>query len=407
MRVLVYPHAMEMGGSQLNAVELAGAVRDLGHEVVVYAPDGPLVDVVARMGLEVVPRHPSPITPGPGTAQDLRRLSRTRGIDVLHGYEWPPIMECWAAAGPARGGPAVVGTVMSMAVADFLPRSLPLFVGTERLRRLTAATRPGEVLLMEPPVDVRANAPGGPGREFRAAHAEPDEQLVVVVTRLARELKLEGILTAVHAVALLARERRVRLVVVGDGPARAEVEGAAAAAAALVGRPVVELTGSVPDPRGAYDAADVCLGMGGSALRAMAFAKPLVVQGEGGFFRTLTPDSLPQFLEGGWYGRADLGRADAVLALAGQLRELLDDPAGAARLGAFGRRVVERRFSLERAAEQLVTTYAAARRAPAEGSPWVRDSVRSGAGLVGYKVVRRARRLGGRVSRDDFNARPA
>ena len=35
MRVLVYPHSMEIGGSQLNAVELGGAVRDLGHDVVV------------------------------------------------------------------------------------------------------------------------------------------------------------------------------------------------------------------------------------------------------------------------------------------------------------------------------------------------------------------------------------
>ena len=33
MKVLVYPHTMEIGGSQLNAIEIAAAVRDRGHDV--------------------------------------------------------------------------------------------------------------------------------------------------------------------------------------------------------------------------------------------------------------------------------------------------------------------------------------------------------------------------------------
>ena len=43
MKVLVYPHSMEVGGSQLNAVQVAGAVRDRGHEVIVISEPGPLV----------------------------------------------------------------------------------------------------------------------------------------------------------------------------------------------------------------------------------------------------------------------------------------------------------------------------------------------------------------------------
>ena len=38
MKVLVCPHTMELGGSQLNAVQLARAVRDAGHEVVLVVP---------------------------------------------------------------------------------------------------------------------------------------------------------------------------------------------------------------------------------------------------------------------------------------------------------------------------------------------------------------------------------
>ena len=69
-------------------------------------------------------------------------------------------------------------------------------------------------------------------------------------------------------------------------------------------RRVVVLTGQLADPRPAYSAADVILGMGSSALRGMAFGKPLVVQGERGFWELLTPDSASVFLRDGWYGVA-------------------------------------------------------------------------------------------------------
>ena len=40
LKVLVYPHDMAMGGSQLNAIELAAAVGELGHSVAVVGDDG-------------------------------------------------------------------------------------------------------------------------------------------------------------------------------------------------------------------------------------------------------------------------------------------------------------------------------------------------------------------------------
>ena len=37
VRILVYPHELALGGSHVNAFELAGAVRDLRHEAVALA----------------------------------------------------------------------------------------------------------------------------------------------------------------------------------------------------------------------------------------------------------------------------------------------------------------------------------------------------------------------------------
>lgn len=402
MRILVYPHSMEIGGSQLNAVELAGTVRDRGHEVVVLGEDGELVEVVRRLGLEYVPVDPRATRrPSPYAVRQLAALARDRRLDVLHGYEWPPGVEAFLAA---RGGTTAVCTVMSMAVAPFLPHTMPLLVGTEDIRTAAVAAGHRSVTLLEPPVDVVANSPSFPAGDFRAGHGlDPELPLVVMVCRLVAELKLEGLLAACEAVGgLAAGGAPVQLAVVGDGVARGQVADAAAKANAQAGRRVVVLTGQLADPRPAYAAADVMLGMGGSALRGLAFGRPLVVQGERGFWQLLTPDSQPAFLRQGWYG---VGSGDDGAArLAGILRPLLADPGRRAELGALGRRLVEDRFSLQAAAALQERVYADAAAARAGRAGTAADTGRTLAGVTRHKLRRKWQRWRGTVAIDDFNA---
>ncbi|WP_067452510.1 glycosyltransferase [Actinomadura macra] len=403
MRILVYPHAMEIGGSQLNAIELAGAVRDLGHEVVVAGEPGPLVDRVLAAGIEHVPLDPGRRRPSPSTVRLLARLADERGFDVVHGYEWPPGIEAFYAA-RRRKGTAAVCTVMSMAVAPFLPPSLPLVVGTEQIRRdvleRRSRRRPGAVHLIEPPVDVHANAPGHPTADFRERFDLDRGPLdVVVVCRLVAELKLEGLLTAVDVVGDLAADLPLRLIIAGDGPCRDQVEARAARANARAGRRAVVLTGQLDDPRPAYAAATIALGMGGSALRALAFGRPLIVQGERGFFEPLTPDTAETFLGQGWYGVGGRGAER----LAEILRDLAGDDVRRKELGDYGRRLVTERFSLERAASVQEAIYREALSAT-PGLAARRDAAVTTARVVGYKIARKARKLRGPVARDDFNA---
>jgi glycosyltransferase involved in cell wall biosynthesis len=409
LNILVYPHAMEMGGSQLNAVELAGAVRDLGHDVTVVSDDGPLVQLVHDLGLPHVSLPAQRRRPSLAVARQLRHLVRDRRIDIIHGYEWPPGLEVAAAVFPSARTAAVC-TVMSMAVAPFLPRFMPLVVGTEALRDRTAAGRRGPVYLIEPPVDVVQNAPGKPIDEFRARHGledEPGDERTVniaIVCRLVRELKLEGLLTAVDVVADLAREYRVRLVIVGDGTAREVVEEHAAKANARVGRRAVVLIGQLFDPRPAYAAADIVLGMGGSALRALAFERPLVVQGERGFWELLTPDSCELFLRQGWYGIGE--GTGGGQRLAPILRELVTNPQRRASLGAYGRRLAVERFSLQRAAvvqEEIYREALNLARSRFRVARQVADGTRSAAGVTAHKVRQRYRKLRGTRATDDFN----
>lgn len=401
MRLLVHVNTLEIGGSQTNAVDLAVQMAKRGHHVVLFGPQGPLADRATLHGVvyEQAPDHPK-LRPSPAVIRALLSAVDRHGIEVTHGYEWPPILECVYGPG-LRRGTAVVGTVMSMGVAPFIPRHVPLVVGTANIRDQEATHR-ARVELLEPPVDLELDNPGLNYPDIRAELGATDELLVVVVGRIALELKLEGLLSAVEAVRRLGRAIPLRLVIVGDGPARGEVAAAAAAANRDVGRTVVDVIGSRSDPRPWYAGADVSLGMGGSALRAMAFGKPLVVQGEKGFWRLLTPEALPEFLRQGWYGIGD-GRPGAE-DLITYLCELAARPELRAELGQFGRAVVEERFSLDQAADVQERIYEESAGSAISWSQAPRLLAWPLTQVLAYELRRRSRRRLGRGATDDFNA---
>jgi len=355
VKILVCPARMEIGGSQSNAVELARGVADLGHEVTLFGPDGPLVAVVADLGLDYVIAPVEQRWPSPRNIAALRAHLRARPVDVLHGYEWGPTVDL--AFGPhlAQGTPLVT-TVLSMSVPDFLPRHCPLIVGTAQLAEQHAGEY-ARVTLMEPPIDTIRNAPRDTVAARRRFGIPPDDVVLTVVGRLVPDLeKVQGVLSAIGAVDELAGTRAVRILVVGEGPGLPDVLALAGTVNARHRREVVTVTGSLLDPRDAYAAADIVLGMGSSALKGLAFGKPLVVQGAAGFWRLAEPGTSAVFLRDGWYGRNGAGVPDLLDALG----PVLDDAGRRRDLGTFGRELVVQRFSLAAASRDLAAGYAAA-----------------------------------------------
>jgi glycosyltransferase involved in cell wall biosynthesis len=308
----------------------------------------------------------------------------------------------------AKGLPNAVAvcTIMSMAVAPFLPKWMPLVVGTQQISALEQSSGRLNVNLIEPPVDLQHNGSVDAANidRFRQQWGLGDLPLVVCVSRLVPELKSEGIFTAIDVAGTLADTLPFQLLIVGEGKARPAMEEAAAQVNQRAGRRAVVLTGELTDPRPAYAAADVVLGMGGSALRSLAFAKPLIVQGERGYFRTLTPESVEEFRWQGWYGNGE-GSEEGMSALDRELSALLVNAERRREMGAFGRQVVEE-FSLERAARRQLTIYRDAQSAGAEQRRNFLDTGRSILGLAHYYAGQRLARWRGRQRADDFNANP-
>jgi hypothetical protein len=114
---------------------------------------------------------------------------------------------------------------------------------------------------------------------------------------------------------------------------------------------VVVVVGELLDPRPAYAAADIVIGMGGSALRGAAFAKPVIVVGERGFSAPLNERTAQSFYYNGIYGIGDGNASNA--RLASDIRALVESKVDRPSLGTFSRQFVLEHFSLEKISAQL------------------------------------------------------
>lgn len=367
MRLLVYPHELSIGGSQINAIDLAAAAAASGHDVVVYGVPGPLVGYIAERGLSFIPAHPLKYRPAPSRIMQLTAIARRHRIDLIHTYEWPSCLDAYYGASLLLNVP-VVCTVLSMKVMPNIPASVPLIMGTADLALEARRRHRNGVWVIEPPIDVVRDNPDIDGSGFRSKHGVSAEDfLVVCVSRLAVDLKLDSLVRAIDATDRLSSSCLLRLVLVGDGPARDALEKRAAAVNRRHGRDVVRLAGADMDPRSAYAAADLVVGMGSSALRALAVGRPLIVQGEEGFSEIFEPRSCDLFLKQGFYGKGDVQAGDG--RLADQIHTLFRDPARRLALGRFGRRMVEERFSVDRANTLQLQIYSEILRSPPPRRP--------------------------------------
>lgn len=387
MRVLVVAHRMELGGTQVNAIDLAAEIHGIaGVDLIMAAAPGPAAQMprAAEFDMVALPdptRHPSG-----EVVNALERVRADFNPDLVHVWDWTQCFDAYPGLHLRRRLPMLC-TVMSMVVPRFIPRQLPTTFGTVQLAEKASRVRSGPVHLLEPPVDTLANHPGVvDGQAFRSAHGvDQDEVLVVMVSRLESWLKLESLQRGIAAVEDLARRHPVRMVIVGEGSAAALVAERVAAANATLGRDVIALAGGMIDPREAYEAADIMLGMGGSALRTMAFGKPLVVMGERGFSRVLDAETLPTFLYQGWYGVGTGAFNDLV----GQLERLVVDPVERKSLGELGMSTIHDRYALSAAVPRLVDWYHEAAEQPYSLGRGLAEGIRT-IGLVGGRAAQRS-----------------
>jgi phosphatidylinositol alpha-1,6-mannosyltransferase len=248
----------------------------------------------------------------------LPRRMRARYLLYLHG------IECWTRLRRDRRT-AVAGAASVLANSSWT---------LDRLRRSNPWCEKGHVLPLA--VGVAADSATADPRVL----AQAGEGFVLIVGRLASTERYKGHEALIDAVAMLANERApLRLVVTGEGEDRARL---AAHAAALGVDDRVCFTGFVDASTLAalYERCSVFAmpsdgeGFGLVYLEAMRAAKPCVALADSAAAAEIIIEGVTGCLV-----------EPGVESLSSTLRELLTNPAAAARLGAAGRERWERDFT--------------------------------------------------------------
>lgn len=372
-RVLVQVNDLELGGTQLNALDFADGVREFGWQpqVVVFTerpiPE-PTIAPIARerdLPMEIVYLPKS----FPRRAIALERAAHKHRASVVHTYGG-------LSGRPAFWGPCFMGkrpfvmTMYEMAAdqREFM-RSI-LVVGTGYLVD-DLSSRPGPVRLISPPVDMNSDQHDEELADALVEEFGLDQYAVrlVIVSRLEHQMKALPVILTLAAMRdpLL---RGVQLVVAGGGNAAADLRALGREVNAATGREAVVFTGPLLNPAGAYSAADIMIGMGGSAARSLAFGKPLIVSGENGWFKLFDDESKLDLFRNSFWSSAI--QVDAVSQLVQTVGSLASDLRRRTELGVLGRAFAKQNFERGRMSERLVAVYEDAinRYSTAD---WIRD----------------------------------
>jgi glycosyltransferase involved in cell wall biosynthesis len=355
---------MHVAGAEVLVAEtarrLAGRI-----EPTVFCLDavGPLGERLRGEGVEVLA-----LGRRPGrdwrVAWRLARAVRARGLEVLHAHQYTPFFYAALARVLAGGGVRVILTehgrhypdrvgparrAVNRLVLDRLADAVNACCGfsAAALGRVDGFAA-GRITVIENGIELARYRPAADRAALRRRLGlDPARRYVAHVARF-HPIKDQATLLRAFARVAAARPD-VDLLLAGDGPLRGELE-ALARREGLDGR--VKFLGVRSDVPELLPAADVFALTSVSEaasltlLEAMACGLPAVVTAVGG-----NPEVVRDGVEG-----LLVPRGDAAAAAAALLR-LLDDPAGAARMGAAGRARVEERYQLGRTVGAYLALY--------------------------------------------------
>ena len=77
MKILVFAHRLEVGGTQVNAIELSAMLRVRhGHDVVLFATPGPMLEYANEKRLRFIPAPDASVHPSFARRRALRQAIR-------------------------------------------------------------------------------------------------------------------------------------------------------------------------------------------------------------------------------------------------------------------------------------------------------------------------------------------
>lgn len=357
-RVVHYVDSDVFGGTEEAALHLMASLdRNRWEPVLLHHPDagiGRLVEGASRLGIRTraVPR----VEPGRRVAgvNRLRRAFRAERPAMVHAHlSWPFACKHGVLAAWLARVPAIVGTAQLFLPPDGSPQPRSLLRAYRRIIAVSEEVRTRYALDLHVPASRLAVVPNAirvppvgraapAGLRSALVGARPD----FIVLTPARLHPQKG-----HAYLLAAASEvpAATFVLAGDGPLRAELEAQARDHGVADRCVFLGERADVPDLLAVADLVvlpSLFEGLPVSVLEAMAAERPVVATAIGG---------TDEAISGEVTGILVPPRDPAALAAA--IRRLQADPALARRLASAGRARVERAFSADVTAREVMRIY--------------------------------------------------
>ena len=350
-------YRLDFGGLETLMVDCVNRMpRDkYRHAIVCLTGYTAFAEKITSPGVELYALNKAPGL-GLGTHAALFKLLRRLRPAILHTYNLSAIEYNFTAAlagvpirvhaehGRDAGDPQGLNAkhnLLRRLMSPFIDRYVPVSGDLERWLESVVGIAPAKVGLIANGVDTVHFRPGASG---------PGQFVVGTVGRLQDVKNQAGLVDAFAALkAMLPAQPQARLVIVGDGPLRAQLEAKVVQAGLA---DAVTLTGARNDiadlMRGfsVFALSSIAEGTPVTLLEAMACALPVVSTAVGG---------IPELVQDGVTGT--LVPPGDVAALASALARYAADPGLAARHGAAGRERIENHYSVSAMVQAYVALY--------------------------------------------------
>ncbi len=353
-KILMATMGLELGGAETHIVELCKNLKRAGHDIVLCSSGGQLVAEVEASGVRHVTaplasRNPRDMM----TAyRILARTVKDFCPDIVHAHARIPGF-LLSSICKREGIPHVTSVHGSYKVSASLRvltkwGSKQLAVSPDIKDYLTDnyGIAPRDVFLTVNGIDTEAFCPAavddGLRSEFGIAEGLP---LVVTVSRLDDDAVggVERLLAATKG------REDIALVVVGGGTHLERLKAA---------YPSAVFVGMRRDVSRFLASCDIFAGVSRAALEAMACEKPVILIGQAGYLGMLEPSKLKRAQKTNLTCRSE--GFETAEEINGEITRLVSSNGLREELGAWGREVVMREYSIDRMTEDAIRCYRAA-----------------------------------------------
>lgn len=367
-KVLMTLMRLDIGGAETHVLELSLELKRQGFDVVVASNGGVYVPVLEAAGIRhyKVPMYTKSPDKMLRSLSQLRRIIREEQIDIVHAHGRIPAFLCGILN---HFMPFTFVTTAHWVfktghglkyLSDWGKKVVAVSEDIKTYLMVNYHINPTDIFVTINGIDTEKFSPQAKTediiQEFRL---QRDSRKIVYISRMDEDRALVAFHLVEIAPKLLEQQPDLEIVIVGGGNVFEQLQAKAEAANKAAGHKYITLTGARSDIYKFANLGDIFIGVSRSALEAMACAKPVIVAGNEGYIGIFDEDKLAVGIDTNFCCRG-LEQSSPELLLRDVRLLLQNQPEENARLGNYGRTLIQKDYSVKRMADDAVKMYRAA-----------------------------------------------